>query len=81
MCAPDRLESPSTAASYTLAGDGVTTSFSVSHNLGRAAHIGQLSDNNGQWVLADVTFGANTDTVTVTPALANGISYTYTVAG
>jgi hypothetical protein len=68
-------------AVVTLTGTGAATSFSAAHNLGTASHTAQVFDSTGNVIIVDILTAANTDTITITPAPANGTTYSFVAVG
>lgn len=68
--------------SANITGDGTTTSFVVTHNLGTVDVIAQLRDSTNLVDYADITnSGVNTTTVTFGTAPPNGTAYRLTCTG
>ena len=69
----------------TITGDGTTTSFTVTHNLGTQNVTWSLSDNSSpritQFVEVDIPTGGNTLTFVFGAAPANALVYNITVIG
>jgi hypothetical protein len=68
-------------AVVTLTGTGALTSFSAAHNLNSINHTAQVFDSSNNLVLTDVVAAANTDTITISPAPANGATFTFVAVG
>lgn len=73
--------SATTKAVVTLTGTGAATSFNAAHNLNSIDHTVAVYDSTNNLVLTDVVRAANTDTVTLSPAPANGVTYTFVAVG
>jgi hypothetical protein len=68
-------------AAVVLTGTGSATSFTATHNLGTADHTWAVYDGAGNAVGVDLNRGANADTVSISPAPANGVTFTLVAVG
>ena len=65
----------------TITGDGTTTTFTITHNLGQEVEV-SVYDNNDELCAVGVTATSSTQcTLTITPALADEVEYTVVVLG